>query len=112
MNVIQLALAAVSLAGPVEAMSQANDSVEEGKRAYMSAGCYQCHGTIGQGGVGPRLAPKPFPVETLSAIVRGSSRSMPPYELHVLSDRDLKHIHAYLSSIEASPPVDQIPQLK
>lgn len=112
MNIIQLALAAVSLAGPIAAMSQANDAVAEGKRAYMSAGCYQCHGTIGQGGVGPRLAPKPFPVEALSAFVRGASRSMPPYEPQVLSDGDLRRIHAYLSSIEASPPVDQIPQLK
>ena len=112
MKAIQLALTAVSLSGPIAGMCQINITVEEGKRVYMSAGCYQCHGTIGQGGVGPRLAPKPFPVEALNAFVRGSSRSMPPYEVRVLSEGDLLLIHAYLSSIEASPPIDQIPQLK
>ena len=97
---------------PFVCLSQTTDRVADGKHAYMAAGCYQCHGTVAQGGVGPRLAPKPFPIEALTAFVRTASRNMPAYDRQMLSDDDLKLIHAYLSSIEASPAVDQIPQLR
>lgn len=82
------------------------------KRAYMVAGCYQCHGTVGQGGVGPRLAPQPMPLAALTAFLRHSARSMPAYDAKILPDEDVKRIFDYLSSIPASPPADQIPQLK
>ncbi len=36
-----------------------------GYKLFMADGCYQCHGTVGQGsrGTGPRLAPNPMPYE-------------------------------------------------
>ncbi len=112
MNVIKLALASVAVAAPLAAIAQAPATLAEGQRAYMAAGCYLCHGTIGQGGSGPKLAPKPYPAEALLAFVRGSPRSMPPYDAQLLPERDLRGIHLFLSSIEASPPVEQIPLLK
>src|SRR5262249_38956115 len=37
----------------------------------MRAGCWQCHGTVGQGGAaGPKLAPDPLPFDALSSFVR------------------------------------------
>lgn len=90
----------------------AQEKVDENQQAFMRAGCYQCHGTVGQGGVGPRLAPKPMPYETMEAFVRHTSRNMPPYPQAAVSDADLHRIHAYLSAISASPKVDQIPQLR
>ena len=36
-------------------------SPEHGKAVYMKMGCWQCHGTVGQGGAGPRIAPDPIP---------------------------------------------------
>jgi mono/diheme cytochrome c family protein len=110
MRILRFVLAAALLHGAT-AFAQAT-AVSDGQRAYMVAGCYQCHGNAGQGGVGPRLAPKPFPVEGLIAFVRNSSRNMPAYAPQVLSDADLRTIHAYLSSVEASPTADQIPLLK
>ncbi len=99
-----LPLAAVAQTTPTPAIL--------GQRAYMVAGCYQCHGTAGQGDVGPRIAPRPFPLEGLIAFVRGSSRSMPAYDAVVLPDAELRAIHAFLESIAPSPAPDQIPLLK
>ena len=88
-------------------------SADRGKAAFMRAGCWQCHGTAGQGSIaGPKLAPDPLPFEALSAFVRSSSRAMPPFREEVLSDEDLANIYAYLKSIPAAASPDSIPLLK
>jgi len=87
-------------------------SAENGKRAFMRVGCWQCHGTVGQGGTaGPRIAPDPLPFETLAAFVRTTNRAMPPYRETVLSNDELADIYAYLASIP-KPPSDSLPLLK
>jgi mono/diheme cytochrome c family protein len=87
-------------------------SAENGKRLFVKVGCYQCHGTLGQGGAaGPRIAPDPLPFEALSAFVRTSSRAMPPFRQAVLSDADLADIYAYLQAIPKPPDVKSLPQL-
>ena len=113
MSIKYLAVAALLLAR-APAWCQAPDAAApaDGRLAYMSAGCYQCHGLVGQGGVGPRLAPDPMPVEALSAFVRHASRNMPPYSEAVLPESELRRIHAYLASIKPSPAADQIPLLR
>ncbi len=85
---------------------------EKGKRLFIKDGCYQCHGYQGQGGVaGARLAPRPIVLAALTAYVRHPSGQMPPYTSKVLSDADIADIHAYLSSIPASPQSKNIPLL-
>ena len=76
----------------------------KGKANFMKYGCWQCHGTLGQGSPvsGKKLAPGPLPFEAMSAFIRNSNRTMPPYREEVLPKADLEDIHAYLSSI---PPV-------
>jgi mono/diheme cytochrome c family protein len=87
-------------------------SVENGKRVFMRAGCWQCHGTVGQGGVtGPKLAPGPIPFDALSTFVRSTNRAMPAYREQVLSDDDLADIYAYLQSIPKGPEPANIPLL-
>ena len=101
------------VAGLVLSHAAANAaSAENGKGLFLKVGCYQCHGTQGQGGsAGPRLAPDPMPFETLAAFVRTSSRQMPPFHVKVLSDADLADIYAYLQSIPKPPDVKSLPQL-
>lgn len=111
MNTHHLIAATVLAAAPFAVLAQAPDASVE-RLAYMSAGCYQCHGTVGQGGVGPRLAPKPMPLEAMMVFVRHSPRSMPPYDTKVLPDAELRKIHAYLNSIAPSPAAEQIPELR
>jgi len=87
-------------------------SAEKGKTAYVQHGCWQCHGTVGQGGAaGKALAPKPMPWEAFSVFVRHSNGSMPPYQKAILSDADLADIHAYLQSIPAAKDYKSIPLL-
>jgi ubiquinol-cytochrome c reductase cytochrome c subunit len=91
-------------AGPLAA------SVENGKHVFMRVGCWQCHGTMGQGAVtGPRLAPDPLPFDALSSFVRMTNRAMPAYSEQVLSNSDLADIYAYLQSIPKGPDPKNIP---
>ena len=92
-------------------------NAQNGKATFMKAGCYTCHGTVGQGGAGARLAPNPLPATAFTNYVRkgGPNHSflggMPAYSSSIISDSDLADIRAYLASIPASPPVKSIPLL-
>jgi mono/diheme cytochrome c family protein len=88
----------------------------KGKAAYMKFGCWQCHGTEGQGSAatsqGKVLAPDPLPLETFVKFVRSTNRAMPPYSEQVVSDADLADVHAYLSSIPKAKDYQSIPLLE
>jgi mono/diheme cytochrome c family protein len=90
-------------------------SAEQGKAAYMQHGCWQCHGTVGQGSIatsaGKRLAPNPMPWETFSSFVRSTDGAMPPYRDKILSESDLEDIYAYLRSIPKPADAKTIPLL-
>jgi len=102
-----LVAAILVAAGPAQAADAA-----KGKQTFARAGCWQCHGYEGQGGVaGPKIAPEPIPFETFSSFVRTTSRQMPPYSEAVLSDADLADIHAYLQSVPKPPDPKSIPLL-
>ena len=89
-------------------------NADTGKKMYNSYGCYQCHGYEGQGSTatGPRLGPRPLPFAVFSRYIRRPTGQMPPYTEKVLSDADLGHIHAYLTSRPMPKAVDSIPILK
>ena len=74
-----------------------------GKRLFMTVGCYECHGTTGAGGglAGPRLAPNPLPFIAVKVKVRTASGRMPVFSEAVLKDSEIADIYAYLQSIPA-----------
>ena len=90
-------------------------NVENGKAVFLKAKCFSCHGTVGQGGPGGRLAPKPVPFAAFRTFVRqgkvnspAANRNwsgMPPFSTKFISDAELADIYAYLTSIPepASP---------
>ena len=83
-----------------------------GKTLFTKYGCYQCHGTQGQGTTaGARLAPKPLALPALITYVRAPKGQMPPYTNKVVSDAELADIRAYLASIAEPPPAKNIPLL-
>jgi mono/diheme cytochrome c family protein len=92
----------------------AGDAVN-GKRAYLAAGCYTCHGRAGQGGAmnypAPALAQTQLPVEALRAFVRAGPNDMPAYVESQLSDKDIADIHSFLLSLPGRLPVKNIPLL-
>ncbi len=90
-------------------------SAEHGKTVFIQKGCWQCHGTMGQGSIatseGKRIAPDPLPWETFFAFVRSTNRAMPPFSDKILSDGDLADIYAYLQSIPKPAAAGTIPLL-
>jgi len=114
-NVLRAAgLAAAISAGIATSAHAASASLEaRGYQTFMSKGCYQCHGTVGQGGAaGPKVAPNPLPAQTIMAIIRKPIREMPPYSKAVVSDEEVVAIHAYLASVKPPPAVDSLVQLR
>ena len=108
-NLIALALL---LAASLAAQTPAAGDAEKGKRQFVKLGCYTCHGYQGQGGgAGAKLAPRPLSAAALIAYVRHPSGSMPPFTAKVVPDQDLRDIQAYLASVPAPPPVNNIPLL-
>src|SRR5262249_34505907 len=81
---------AASTALGAQAPAPAGDAVK-GKTTFDRTGCYQCHGTHGQGGnAGARIAaPVPLLWPAFSSFVRTTKRNMPPYTENVLSNQDL-----------------------
>jgi mono/diheme cytochrome c family protein len=91
-------------------------SAEKGKTAFVTHGCWQCHGFEGQGSVatsnGAVLSNTQLPFEAFEGFVRGTNRAMPPYREAILPSADLADIYAYLQSVPKPQDVNNIPLLK
>jgi len=104
-------LSLAALAASLSTAALAADAAT-GKQKYVTHGCFQCHGFVGQGGAGPKLAPNPMPYDTLASFVRTTNRQMPPYSEKILPNEDLADIYAYLESIPKGPDPKTIQLLK
>ena len=97
------------------ALSCAQDSAgnsETGKRLYMKNGCYQCHGTVGQGTIaGARIGPPTLSAQGLIRYVRRPAGQMPAFTEKVMSDRELTNVYAFLKSVPPPKPSKEIPLL-
>jgi ubiquinol-cytochrome c reductase cytochrome c subunit len=104
---VPMLVTAVLIGGaPAQAQGVApSGDAANGKRVYMADGCYQCHGTVGQGSrpTGPHLAPNPLPYEVFAGQVRRPVNAMPPYTSVVLSEQELADIYAYMVSVPPLP---------
>lgn len=109
-----LVLALPSLAAAQQAAAPASGDAAHGKQDYMSVGCFECHGTVGQGSRstgGPRLARTQLPEDAFVQQLREPSNEMPPYEAGVLPDKDAADIYAYLQSLPPPKAAKDIPLL-
>jgi mono/diheme cytochrome c family protein len=95
------------------AQTKTGDS-SNGKRLFMRNGCYQCHGTVGQGGLaGPRLAQTKLTLPAFTSYVRNPRPSnMPPYRTKVMTDQELSDVYAYVQSVPPPVPPSDIPILQ
>ncbi len=83
-----------------------------GKQLYMSDGCWQCHGTVGQGArTGPTLI-NPLPYAAYINQLRAPVREMPPYEAKLLSDQEAADIYAFMKTFPAPPDYKTIKLLQ
>jgi mono/diheme cytochrome c family protein len=106
-----LAIALLAAAGAAQAQPAGN--AVHGRKLYMADGCWQCHGTSGEGGTvfGPKLAPEPLPFEAVLGQLRAPRARMPVYTAKVLPDAGAADIYAYLKSIAPSKKAADIPLL-
>ena len=75
----KLIFAALLLTALIRAQDPAGNP-EAGKRLYMKNGCYQCHGTVGQGTIaGARIGPPPLSVQGVIRYVRRPAGQMPAF---------------------------------
>jgi len=104
---------ALALAGAGVAAAQTPGDAAKGKATFMADGCYECHGTVGQGGrpTGPRIARTQLPIEAFVQQLRQPSNEMPPYEAAVVPDGDAADIYAYLKSLPAPASAKDVPLL-
>lgn len=101
---IVLGLLATVVSSAALAQAEPGGDAQRGKALFESAGCYECHGYVGQGGAaGPAIAP-PMAFEPFVFQLRQPRLVMIPYSESVLSDVQAADIYAYLASLP--PPAD------
>ena len=106
------AASAAQQATPAQQNAPAGNAAN-GRKLFVSFGCYQCHGYEAQGGsAGPRLAPRPIAYAQFMKYVRHPTNEMPPFTEKIVKDSELTDIHAFLRAQPAPPDVDKIPLLK
>jgi ubiquinol-cytochrome c reductase cytochrome c subunit len=110
-RVALIAAACVIASAAVQAASP-----ENGRKAFVKNGCWQCHGFEGQGSLvtsnGAVLSNTELPFEAFEAFVRSTNRAMPPYREAILPGSELADIYAFLKSVPKSKDVGDIPLLK
>jgi mono/diheme cytochrome c family protein len=111
--VVVCSVAAMANPGFAQDNSAPAGNVKAGQQVFHAVGCWQCHGSAGQGGAitGPRLAPTALPYAAFVQQIRTPQNAMPPYEAKILSDTDVANIYAFLKSIPAPKSVQDIPLL-
>jgi ubiquinol-cytochrome c reductase cytochrome c subunit len=84
-----------------------------GAQTFKAIGCWECHGTVGQGGAvtAPRIGATALPYAAFIQQLRTPQNAMPPYEPAILSDGDAANIYAFLKSLPAPGAAKDIPLL-
>ena len=113
MKKAMILMVAILASGIAHAQNPPAGSAERGQKIFMHQMCYNCHGTVGQGGgvAGPKLAPNPFPWGAFAQQVRKPRAEMPPFSEKNLPDQDLADVYAYVMSIKGGPAAKDIPLL-
>ena len=89
-------------------------NAQNGKKIFVSDGCYECHGREGQGSTqtgATRIGPPLIPLEAFVGYVRQPTSRMPPYSSKAVPDKDLADVYAFLKEITQPPKGKDIPLL-
>jgi mono/diheme cytochrome c family protein len=108
---------AISFAGASlaqEAASAPAGDAAAGQTLFHAIGCWECHGTQGQGGAisGPKIGGTALPFDAFLQQLRTPQNQMPPYEPEIVSNADAANIYAFLKSIPPAQTASDIPALK
>jgi mono/diheme cytochrome c family protein len=81
----------------LSAWAQAPDPAAEGQSVFTTAGCADCHGVNGEGGVGPNLAGNQFLSDANSVVLQviGGGGEMPAFG-DSLNDQQIAAVATYV----------------
>jgi len=100
-------------AQPSTSAASLNGNGDNGKKIFMADGCYECHGTVGQGSTqtgGARIGPPAISLDAMIQYVHHPTGQMPPYTDKVITDQQLADIYTYLKA-QQPPAAKDIPLL-
>ena len=107
-----LLTAAAFLTGIAWTQTAPAGSADNGKKLFLRDGCFECHGTVGQGTKdGARIGPPVLNAQALIRYVRRPTGAMPAFTAKVVTDAELTDIYAYLRSVPAPQAIKDIPLL-
>jgi mono/diheme cytochrome c family protein len=99
---------------PPSNLSGLSGNNQNGGRIYVSYGCYECHGRVGQGAQqtgAPRIGPPALTIDAFARYIHAPTGNMPPYTSKVVSDQDVADIYAFLKAVPPAPAAKDIPLL-
>jgi mono/diheme cytochrome c family protein len=100
-----------SVASFAQDVAPAGDA-KRGQETFRSIGCWECHGSVGQGGAaGPRLAATGLPYVSFLRQLRIPRSAMPPYEAKIVPDSDVANIYAFVRAVPQPKAAKDIPLL-
>ncbi len=91
----------VTVAGNLEANYIPN--TEMGRQAWLEQQCDDCHGPIGMGGIGPKLADTAMSFDSFLVTVRTAILPKPAYPAEVLPGERVYDIYAWLRAQQNQP---------
>src|SRR5437868_3024896 len=94
---VLIAVAGLSAAQPPAGGARAPaGNADNGKKIFVSYGCYQCHNYAANGGnAGPKLAPNPIAFAAFMRQLRKPRTEMPPYTAKVVTDQEVTTLAVY-----------------
>jgi mono/diheme cytochrome c family protein len=97
---VTVSLGAVSIASAQDAPK---GDTTNGKRVFLTDGCFTCHGRSGQGGAyngpAPILAHTALPFDAFKNQLRNPADDMPAFSTAVVSDQEVADIYAFVQSL-------------
>lgn len=91
--------AAVTLVVIVPSAAARDGNAVTGRAIFVRDNCYSCHGTFGEGGMGPNLREdRPNDDDIRRAVLRGTPTGMPAFR-GLLNNRDVQNLIAYIRSL-------------
>jgi len=91
-----------------------SSSIKNGERLFTKYGCYECHGSQGQGSTqtgGTRIGPPQISLSAVLSYLRHPTGQMPPYTAKTVSDEEITDIYAFLKSLPQPTASKDIPAL-